>query len=627
MYVSALHKKWSSFQAKYQPLLRNDYIVLFVFVSSFSMLYDDNLMKFKRFVHISAVFFFVLAHSTSAQNSSELHQIFGEQDVLRYEDGASLYLDLLMQAATPPHTDELTIHLQLMGLIIPEADLVRSSLDALEQEVGTDSDVFTLIQWWNQQDPIPATLTNERLIEHLSRVYFALKHYNNSRSSLGIDDRGKILIRLGWPDTQTEVKLKNSGLYLRPIEYTLPRNEFWVYRRVHEDAHYLFVYQSRRRGYRLGAVEDLIPNKFRTRKEDAPVLLSWLDDIFQQLSIQHSHYGTLFDTISNYVSIASSDETQPYYFTKQILRDSRILDDFHHRSRNEQVPLSATEMDRSPVPLNPCVRWTRFLEPDGSTRLNIAWGLNPKSLKPSRRVIRRLRKNNVEPSDDFLVTSYLVSLDSSFAPTNLRLRQYHLTEGVDSSFPARSWVIRGVQDPLSLALQWEYAWTQLDTQEKLLPSVKLGFHVQRIHSIHPLNAAGSSPEMSDILLSNINEEGIPEKNSPVVTTHWDPNQPLGVYFEVYFLNFNDEDQTDYTVTYEIESTDGIMSPKTSASTTHSSPSSTVQEHIVLDLSKWQEAPVAITIRITDNVSGKILERSSILQLTKQNLTCEPVQAI
>ncbi len=584
-----------------------------------------KLLDYWRLAYICPILFFPLIHFAGAQSTSDLRQIFDEQEVLRYEEGASLYMELLKQATVSPRTDELNLHLQFLDLIIPNSSPVRAVLTALQQEVGKETDVFTLIQWWNQQDPIPATFTNERLIEHLSRVYFALKHYNHSRSALGVDDRGKILIRYGWPDAETEIKLKNSGLYLRPIEYTLPRNEFWAYKRIHEDAHYLFVYHSRRRGYQIGTVEDLIPNKFRTRKEDAPVLLSWLDDIYQQLSIQHFHYGTLFDTISNYVSIASSDETQPYYFTKQILRESRILDDFHQRSRNTNVPISATEVGRSPVPMNPCVRWTRFLEPEGSTRLNIAWGLNPKSMEPNRRLIRRLRRRNIEPSDDFLLTSYLVSLDSIYAPTNLRLRQFHLKEGADSSFPARSWVVPKIKDTLSFALQWEYAWTQLDSLEKILPSVQLGMHVQRLHSIQPLSASGYSLEMSDLLLTEINEDEIPEKKLPVVATHWDPDQPLGIYFEVYFLNFNDEDLTDYTVTYEVESTDGSIGPKTSTSSTHQSTSSMVDEHVVLDLSEWQEAPVAITIRITDHVSGTMTERSTLLQLTKQTHVCKPAQ--
>ena len=560
--------------------------------------------------------------STTAQISSELGNIFAERDVIRYEEGVTIYLDLLEQASEPPLSDELHKHLQFLDLIISDGDPVRTSLNALRDEKGKPEHVTVLIQWWNQQDPLPATFTNERLIEHLSRVYYAINNYSYPRNELGFDARGEILIRLGWPDTQSEVTLKNNGLYLRPIENTLPRNEFWVYRRIHQDAHYFFVYQSRRRGYKMGTVEDLIPNKFRSRKEDALVLLTWLDEIYQQLAAEHQHYGPMFDAVSNYVSIASSDETQPFYFTKRILQDTRVRDNFHQRSRNENVPSSATEIGRSPMILNPCVRWARFLNPDGATSLNLSWGINPESLSPNRRVIRQLRKKGIEPSEDFLLTSFLITQDSAFAPSNLRLRQYHLNEGASSSFNNKTWVIKDVQDIPNLGVQWEYSWTYRDDQNQLLPSSRLGFHVYRLNSIRTLNGSGQTLEMSDILLTKVDTLGIVQENAPMVEANWNSENPLGIYFEIYFLQFNAEDETSYTVTYEVERTDKSEEPRTSASTTHSSKSATVKENIVLDLSALEGSqPVRITVRITDHTSGEAIERSSLLHLNSRSQSC------
>ncbi len=561
----------------------------------------------------------IVCVTARAQTSSELRQIFDEQNVLHYEKAVSIYLDLLQRGSAPPLSEELQQHLQLLKLITPSTGPVRSSLNALQEEIGGIADVTTLMHWWNQQDPIPATFANERIIEHLSRTYYALRHYSHARSEFGVDERGEILIRLGWPDTQTEVKLKNTGLYLRPIEYTLPRNEFWGYRRIHQDAHYFFIYQSKRHGYKTGTVEDLIPNKFRTRQEDAPILLRWLDEIYQQLSVEHEHYGSLFDMVSNYVSIASSDETRPFYFTKQLLREARILDDFHQKSRNEHVPISDTEIARSQVSLHPEVRWARFLEPEGTTRLHISWAVDPQSLRPSRRVIRNFRRSGAQPTEDFLLTAYLITRDELFAPSNLRLRQYHLKDGVNSPFPPRTWVTRGLSGSTNVALQWEYAWTHLDSLNKLLPSAKLGFSVQTLDSIPALNAGGQSLEMSDILLTQLDNEGLPDRNAPVTAPHWDAGNPLGIYFEIYFLRFNDQEQTSYRVAYEIQNIDGIKEPKISTSTAYNSTSTTVKEYIVLDLSAWKKPqPVSITIKVTDDSSGATVERSTLLQLNTRS---------
>ncbi len=571
--------------------------------------------KCKIFFGVCTALCAIFCITARAQTPSELRQIFDEQNVLRYEEGASIYLDLLQQASVPPLSEELQQHLHLLKLITPATGPVHSSLNALEKEAGGPADVTTLVRWWNQQDPVPATFANERIIEHLSRTYYALQHYNHARSEFGVDDRGEILIRLGWPDAQTEVKLKNTGLYLRPVEYTLPRNEFWVYRRIHQDAHYFFIYQSKRHGYKTGTVENLIPNKFRTRQEDAPVLLRWLDEIYQQLSVEHEHYGPLFDMVTNYVSVASSDETRPFYFTKQILRDARILDNFHQKSRNEHVPISDTEVARSPVSLTPEVRWARFLELEGTTRLHISWAVDPQSLQPSRRVIRNFRRSGAQPTEDFLLTAYLIMRDQLFSPSNLRLRQYHLKEGVNSPFAPRTWVTRGLSGSTNVALQWEYAWTHLDSLNKLLPSAKLGFSVQTLDSIHALNAGGQSLEMSDILLTKLDGEGLPDRSAPVTAQHWDSENPLGIYFEIYFLRFNDQEQTSYNIAYEIQNIDGTREPKISTSTAYNSASTTVKEHIVLDLSAWQEPhPVTITVKVTDNTSVATVERSTLLQL-------------
>ncbi len=571
--------------------------------------------KCRTFLRACTILCVIFLPPVFAQTSSELRQIFDQQNILRYEEGASIYLDLLQQASTTPLSEELHQHLRLLKLITPTTDQIRSSLDALLQGTGGPADVIALVRWWNRQDPVPSTFANERIIEHLSRISYAFRHYRHQRSEFGVDARGEILIRLGWPDTQRELKLKNSGLYLRPVEYTLTRNEFWVYRRIHQDAHYLFVYQSKRRGYRIGTVDDLIPNKYRTRQEDAPVLLKWLDDIYQQLSVDHEHYGPLFDTVSDYVSIASSDETRPFYFTKQLLRDARILDNFHQRSRSEHVPISDTEVGRSPVSLRPEIRWARFLEPEGTTRLHISWMIDPKSLRPGRRVTRSLRKNGAQPTEDFLLTAYLVTRNELSAPSNLRLRQYHLKEGVNSPFDPRTWITRWLYGSINVALQWEYAWTQLDSLNNILPAAKLGFHVQALDSMAALNGDGQSIEMSDLLLTKLDEKGTPNRNAPIVKAHWNSDDPLGVYFEAYFLRFNDREQTSYRVSYEIQNADGVGEPKISASTAYNSESSTIKEHIVLDLSEWQQSQlVKLTIRVTDNTSGATVERATRLQL-------------
>ncbi len=570
----------------------------------------------------SIVLSVVCSVNAVAQPSSELKRIFDERDASRYADAAEMYLSLLQQASEQQMTEELVWHLRLLDLVVPPTSPVRAALSALQEGTGGLADVAILEQWWHQQDPIPATFVNERVVEHLSRAYHALHNFALERSPLRVDERGEIFLRLGMPGQRSEVKLRNAGLHLRPVRHTLAQNEFWVYRHINEYAHYFFVKKSNRRGYKIAAVDDLLPTQIRTSREEAPILLRWLEEIYRQLSADHEHYGPLYDTVSNYASIASSDGTSPYFFTKQLLQDGNVLHDFHQESRSREVPISATQVLGSAISLHPCLRWARFLEPGGTTRLNVSWTFNAKSLQPDRQKIRSLQRRGAEQSEDFLLTAYLVTRKANYAPANLRLRQYYLPDGIDSVLPVHTWVTKGIQGSINLALQWNHAWTQPDASGKHQSSAILGIGVQTLDSIPALNGLGQVLEMSDILLTALNDEGLPDEKMPVAATHWAPEDPLGIYFEAYFLRFNEDDRTSYTVSYEVQNMDDPQEVAISTSTEHESGASTVREHIILDVSDWHAFQlVAITVRVTDNTSGDTVVRSVVLDLNPQARTC------
>ena len=570
----------------------------------------------------SMVLSVVFIANAAAQPSSELKRIFDDKDASRYADATEMYISLLKQASEQQLSEELVWHLHLLDLIVPPTGPVRTALSALQGDTGRLADVATLVQWWHQQDPIPATFVNERVVEHLSRAYHALNNFALKHSPLRVDDRGEIFIRLGIPGQRTEVKLRNAGFHLRPVRHTLARNEFWVYRHINENAHYFFVKKSNRLGYKIAAVVDLLPTQVRTRQEEASILLIWLEDIYRQLSADHEHYGPLYDTVSNYASIASSEGASPYSFTKQLLQDGNVLHNFHQESRSREVPISATQVLGSAISLHPCLRWARFLEPEGTTRLNVSWTLNSKSLQPDRQKIRSLQRKGAEPSENFLLTAYLITRKPNYTPASLRLLQYYLPNVVNSALPVHTWVTRGIQGSINLALQWNHSWAQPDASGQPQPSAMLGIGVQTLDSIPALNSSGQVLEMSDILLTALNNEGLPDEKMPVVATHWAPETPLGIYFEAYFLRFNEDDRTSYTVSYEVQNMGDSREAAIGTSTTHESESSNVREHIVLDVSDLQAShQVSITVRVMDNTSGDTVKRSVVLDLNPQSRIC------
>ncbi|MCC5905594.1 MAG: GWxTD domain-containing protein [Balneolaceae bacterium] len=71
--------------------------------------------------------------------------------------------------------------------------------------------------YWIQQDPTPAHLKNERLIEHWDRIAAARQSFTrNQRTVYGTDDRALILIRYGEPDRVKNGILTIQSFNLKP---------------------------------------------------------------------------------------------------------------------------------------------------------------------------------------------------------------------------------------------------------------------------------------------------------------------------------------------------------------------------------------------------------------------------
>ena len=81
------------------------------------------------------------------------------------------------------------------------ADLVHVAppdvLDAWQSAEGTARDKVWQ-DFWNARDPNPATVENERLVEHYKRVMYARLHFSDAQ--FPYDRRGEIYVRYGEPD-------------------------------------------------------------------------------------------------------------------------------------------------------------------------------------------------------------------------------------------------------------------------------------------------------------------------------------------------------------------------------------------------------------------------------------------
>lgn len=551
------------------------------------------------------------------QNLTELElaiaKVFDEGRILAYHEAATMYLDMLHQAANSLSDNEralLTHHLGYMLLVMPQNERARASAKALLDGVGSQQDGQELVSWWHRQDPLPATLHNERLEEHLYRVYYAKRHYVSSRDALGIDDRGRIYIRLGDPFRQTSVRLRTAGLRMQPYEGTLPRNEIWVYRGIHDDAHYLFIQQSRRRAYRISSTEELIPPNLRANRRKATLLLTWLEEILAQLALEHPHYGAGYDAVNNYLTLATSDARPPYYFAKLLIEDQRLRDDHHQLSRQSTVPPSATQVYGIAQHLEPSVRWARFLRPNGVTQLEVYWSLEASQLRPRRRLVNRLRRDGHTPSDAYLMVVTGTHRRVDFAPSMLTHRYYRLPASVTESLPVHTWKSELSSNMQNLAMQWHQYWAEEADDGRFEPTATLGIGVITMDSIETLQSDGLSFEMSDIRPVTTPISARPGRVVPYPGSKITPQSPLGLYFELYHLAYDDDEQTRYEIAYTISSTDDAQPQTISAATIHEGNTRVAQEQLMIDMSAWNEpGPITIAVRATDLVLGVSKERS------------------
>lgn len=550
---------------------------------------------------------FLIALPLTAQES-EIARVFTEEDTRLYAEATNSYLEWIGQAADPNVGDleELRQHLRWIALITPDESKVNTSANLLISNQGIQEDASKIVSWWHQQDPLPATLYNERIEEHLYRVYYAQRQYAHRRDSLGVDDRGRIFVRFGKPWREAVITLQNPRLTALPLEIRLPRNEIWVYRGIHDDAHYLFTQMSRRRPYRIDTPESLIPPNLRGSRRRVSLLLDWMEEIYGQLAMEHPHYGIIYDTVVNYTSLATSSPLRPYEFSQKAIQDSRTRDDQHQLSRARTLPTSTTNVYGNAIQLKPQIRFSRFLEKGGATRLEIYWKIDFEKLRPSRSMVIRTRQLGQERSSDFILNTALTKRAENFAPQNIQIRRYHLAEGTNTKPRIYSWIAPDYSSLSSLAMQWSLHWTVPDSIPPQ-PAATWAIGVEVLDQLQPLRGDRISLEMSDLKPLRLQSSDTFDGAIPYVDQKISPDTPFGLYFEIYFLQFNENDQTNYTVEYALS---GNKQPPIATSFEYEGDDAMVREFIVVDIGRWKTpGPFSLTLKVTDHNANTSVSRS------------------
>ena len=563
-------------------------------------------------------------------------EVFARRDSARYAEATSAYLTLLRNLegrTSAPLQPIKRRHLVPLVHVLPPDVRERVGLPdvaaALDPAALPEGAGETLVAWWRSMDNLPATPPNERLHEHLERVAYATEHFAHRKSETGFDDRGGVYIRFGKPSHTKPVRFNLMSLtrvvdreagraYIDPNVPSFPETELWVYRNIDRAAHYLFV-EKPGKGLRLATSYDVIPSELRTRlrrgRKNRLVLHQAMESMYVDLSLYHAEtYGRALMELDN-----------GQLPLDQLLFQARQEEQRAAHERDEAMPPSHSSLfdalDDLPVALRPA----RFLDEDGTTRTELYWTLPARALKPSKRLRKRLRREEVEPSEEYLIDLTVAQQTADYRPRRTETKHHlvHLADpGADDVVLApQRFVARGDTGRYHLALQWDARWAYRE-EGGVRPGPKLMIGSYRVDTLDALTSDPGRLEMSDLKPLRV-AEGAPldaALTSPYPHAALTPETRLALYFEVYHLNFGANDQTRYTVAYEVTRQEekgglkglfgGKAEKRTSAETAYTGESRTARETIFLDLGTWERAgEIEVAVRVTDETTGQTVARS------------------
>ena len=160
-----------------------------------------------------------------------------EHELARYEEVATVMFNWgFSGVATEWTRDEILAEGRRTFSLVDSAAAVYWEA-AGQQDPGALA--LAVKRFWIERDPTPATLVNERLVEHWKRIAYARRTfvYNHS-SAYRTDDRGTFYVKYGLPDRVTRGHLGVSESERRqrnlPIDYIArfdqqPQYEIWRY--------------------------------------------------------------------------------------------------------------------------------------------------------------------------------------------------------------------------------------------------------------------------------------------------------------------------------------------------------------------------------------------------------------
>ncbi len=516
---------------------------------------------------------------------------------------------------------------------ITARELYRDAIDIVEPEEKTewknartiDQKKLFFRKFWKSRDPSPTTEFNERLVEHYRRLNYAKQHYTMKQTK-GYDDRGIVYIKHGKPDEYADL-VGNYGIR---------DNETWVYYRQPENFVFNFVRLSSSYFIASSLLEAVIGSAFtktfttRDNPENPqePTTLS-ANDYSQNLrALLWSRVE--IDPIYMRLYNERVDFDDAGYLEQEMFTTWRMMEaDLLEPALTIGMESETYVPDMGSEPMDYYYYTADFMAMNANSNVSIFYGLPVASLEFKRDII-----------------GVRVNYESTFAVFDQNWNE------VDRVYNRRSYQLSQEPDMDNKGL------LLVDKQTLNLPpgeyhysvSVKdLGSESMGIYK-GDLNVTQYQPNQFNVsqivLASNITpfdgqKRGKFTRGSynvmPLPSRTFRQEQAVFVYYEIYFLNKDDENKKSYHIDFTIEADNldknlaaKIFSPfgklfgsgKDKGKITmtfqkEADPERIVQqEYVSIDISDSPAGEYNLSVIVTDVATGKQIARQSKFYIVK-----------
>ncbi|WP_179862220.1 GWxTD domain-containing protein [Longibacter salinarum] len=581
-----------------------------------------------------------------------------EESRVSKQRAAKLYLCILQRASADQLSveDRDAVRKRFSQMVFMLAD---STYDAVVSEGDRDEPdewVFAdeagerLLAWWRMQDVVPSTPGNERLLEHVERVQIAEREYASSESVSGFDDRGLIYVKYGPPSRVDQVNW--DEMHNLSMIDGFPENEIWSYPALAQNGSFLFIEDDDE--FELGRSTDLIPKRQRALalspsrrgNQNAVRLLGIMSLVYERLAYYQDHIAFAYLDTWKYASLIEENRRvaqlggmsypvneQPSVVATRIVSEVEAADRNFERRRDKEMPAQATEVIKLPTADLQYIT-SRFLNPDGTTRVVLDWAMEPEELQPDKSVVKRFRRSSLSRYQDRSVEVNVSIRDPSYQSIGAE-RQLVVFEDASAD------VSKGRTNSLTFALPKNAKHLALQTNAHM-STIKedvvqygppFSYAVDWERDLSPLDETGRRLLLSDIRpmllprdveIQSLVGSSIESAATPTPRMEIQPDDQLVIYFEAYNLRYGSDDRVQYTVQYDVE----VRSPRwllrdqferSSTEVTQEGSSSRVEEYILVDLGDVEVEDgdtIRLTVEMTDDVAQSTSSRTIELDVAE-----------